>query len=71
MELARQRDLPPYCICHDRTLREIAREAPDSLAQLERVKGMGPHKIKTYGQAILAALKDEAAPSEPRYVDED
>jgi hypothetical protein len=32
---------------------------------------MGPHKIKTYGQAILAALKGDAASGEPRYVDEE
>jgi len=71
LQLARDQQLPPYCICHDSTLKLIAKYAPDSLAKLEQVKGMGPFKVKKYGEAILAALKEEApAASETRYVDE-
>ncbi len=57
MELARDRQLPPYCICHDSTLKLIARLTPDTLAKLEQVKGMGPYKIKLYGERLLEALK--------------
>jgi ATP-dependent DNA helicase RecQ len=60
-ELARQRDLPAYCICHDSTLQEIARLTPAQLGDLHAVKGMGPHKIAQYGQALLAALQDSRA----------
>jgi ATP-dependent DNA helicase RecQ len=56
LHLARERQLPPYCICHDSTLKLIARQAPDDLSSLERIKGMGPHKIKMYGEAILRTL---------------
>ena len=70
LQLARERQLPPYCICHDTTLRQIATHAPDSLAKLEQIKGMGPYKIKMYGEAIVAAVGDSSAPAEPRYVDE-
>src|SRR6185503_15898704 len=42
LQLAREKQLPPYCICHDSTLKQIARAAPDSLDSLERIKGMGP-----------------------------
>jgi ATP-dependent DNA helicase RecQ len=56
MQLAREKQLPPYCICHDSTLKQIARSAPDSLDSLERIKGMGPHKIKLYGEQILRVL---------------
>jgi ATP-dependent DNA helicase RecQ len=56
MQLAREKQLPPYCICHDSTLKQIARAAPDSLDSLERIKGMGPHKIKLYGEQILRVL---------------
>ncbi|HYO10341.1 MAG TPA: ATP-dependent DNA helicase RecQ [Tepidisphaeraceae bacterium] len=69
-ELAREKQLPPYCICHDSTLKSIARRAPDTLAKLEQIKGMGPHKVKMYGEQFIAAVKDDAAPLEPRYVDE-
>ncbi|MEA2708321.1 MAG: ATP-dependent helicase RecQ [Phycisphaerales bacterium] len=71
--LARERQLPPYCICHDKTLKLIARQAPDSLARLEQIKGMGPHKVKQYGEAILAAVREEAGTSDDtiRYVTEE
>jgi ATP-dependent DNA helicase RecQ len=57
MELARTRQVPPYCICHDTTLKEIAQAAPGDLSALEQVKGMGPYKVKTYGPAFLEALR--------------
>ena len=56
-QLAKERKLPPYVICHDRTLKLIAHFAPNDLESLEQVKGMGPHKIKMYGEALLAAIK--------------
>jgi ATP-dependent DNA helicase RecQ len=58
-ELARDRQLPPYCICHDTTLKQIAHFAPDSLEGLEQIKGMGPHKVKMYGEKLLGAVKGE------------
>ena len=60
-QFARDRQLPPYCIVNDKTLKQIARQAPDSLARLEQVKGMGPHKVKQFGEAFLAALREEAS----------
>jgi len=56
-QLARERDLPAYCICHDTTLKLIAQAAPADADALEQVKGMGPHKVRMYGQAFLAALQ--------------
>jgi len=61
LELARQKQLPPYCICHDSTLKQIAQVAPRNLEALEMVKGMGKRTVEQYGAAILGALggKDE------------
>jgi ATP-dependent DNA helicase RecQ len=56
-QLARERDLPAYCICHDTTLKLIAQAAPADADALEQVKGMGPHKVRMYGQAFLTALQ--------------
>ncbi len=56
LQLAREKQLPPYCICHDSTLKLIAHHAPASLDALEQIKGMGPHKIKMYGPQILQSL---------------
>jgi ATP-dependent DNA helicase RecQ len=56
LEQARQRQLPPYCIVHDSTLKQIALLAPGDLASLAQVKGMGPHKLKMYGDRLLEAI---------------
>jgi len=56
-QIARDRSLPAYVICHDATLLQIARFAPADTAALEQIKGMGPMKVKMYGQAFLEAVK--------------
>ena len=55
--IAREKDLPAYCVCHDKTLKLIAHAAPTDVETLEQVKGMGPHKVKLYGSAFLEALQ--------------
>jgi ATP-dependent DNA helicase RecQ len=56
LQIARDRALPPYVICHDATLKQIALHAPTSAVALEQIKGMGPYKVKMYGQAFIDAL---------------
>jgi ATP-dependent DNA helicase RecQ len=56
-ELARVKQVPAYCVCHDRTLKLIAHVAPADARALERVKGMGPYKVKMYGEALLEAMR--------------
>jgi ATP-dependent DNA helicase RecQ len=58
LELARDRQLPPYCICHDRTLKLIALHSPADTESLEQIKGMGPHKVRMYGDRFIKALKE-------------
>jgi ATP-dependent DNA helicase RecQ len=57
LELARDKQLPPYVICHDSTLKTIAKIAPGDLDALGQIKGMGPYKVQMYGQALLDALR--------------
>jgi ATP-dependent DNA helicase RecQ len=59
--LANQRGLPAYVICHDSTLKLIAVHAPRSIAEMESIKGMGPMKVKLYGESFLAALNSANA----------
>ena len=57
--IARERSLPPYVICHDRTLKQLAVVAPAAdIAGMENIRGMGPYKIKMYGQAFLQAMHE-------------
>ena len=55
--LAREKQVPAYCICHDSTLKAIARAAPADLDSLQQIKGMGPFKVQQYGEAFLAAVR--------------
>ena len=52
-EEARRRSVPPYVIFHDRTLTAIAAARPAALADLARIKGVGPAKLATYGEALV------------------
>jgi superfamily II DNA helicase RecQ len=56
-ELARERNVPAYVICHDSTLKYIALEAPGTVEELESIKGMGPMKVKLYGERLLQSLQ--------------
>ncbi len=44
--------------CTHSTLRQIAERRPRSLAELERLPGMGPQKAERFGEAFLATLQD-------------
>ncbi len=54
--LAAEAKLPPYVICHDRTLVELAEKRPQTLAALADITGLGASKIKRYGRAMLDTL---------------
>ncbi|MEV0806794.1 DNA helicase RecQ [Micromonospora sp. NPDC050200] len=55
---AKEQGVPAYVIFHDATLRQIATEAPTSLAGLSQVSGVGENKLARYGEQILAVLTD-------------
>jgi ATP-dependent DNA helicase RecQ len=56
LDAARLAKLPPYVIFHDKTLAEIARIRPVSMAELAAIPGVGPTKLERYGAAVLAAM---------------
>ena len=45
-----------YVIFHDATLREIATQAPATLAELGTISGVGENKLAKYGQGVLEAV---------------
>jgi DNA helicase-2/ATP-dependent DNA helicase PcrA len=51
-------DKPAYTVFPDATLAEIARRRPGSLAELTRVKGVGPAKLEQYGDDVLGIVAD-------------
>ena len=52
-KLAKKARVPPYVICHDKTLIELAQKRPQSLDDLPDITGLGAAKIKRYGKALL------------------
>jgi ATP-dependent DNA helicase RecQ len=57
--LAKRQNVPAYVVCNDATLKLIARDAPRDAESLQRIKGMGPYKVKAYGDLLLAAVRGE------------
>lgn len=49
-------NLPEFMVCHNATLLFIAKEKPQDLVALSKIKGMGDQKIATYGNDIIAIL---------------
>jgi len=60
-ELATEAGLPPYVICHDRTLVELAEKKPRSEAELHGITGLGERKIAKYGARFLAVVAGHKA----------
>ena len=53
---AKEQGVPAYVVFHDATLREIATQAPTTLAALGEISGIGESKLAKYGQQVLDAL---------------
>ncbi len=67
-DVAAARDVAPFVILGDRTLRELAAVRPSSLEKLGRVAGIGEVRLREHGPELLAILdasglpRDVAAP---------
>ena len=55
---AKEQGVPAYVIFHDATLRQIAAEAPGTLAELGTVSGVGENKLAKFGEQILGVLTE-------------
>lgn len=60
-EEANRRGIPPYRVLLDQTLRLIARARPSTAVGLRNIVGMGPAKMRDYGDALLALVREHAA----------
>lgn len=58
LDLAVARNVPPYVIFHDRTLKEMIRAAPRTLDDMREISGIGAHKLTEYGEIFLKALEN-------------
>ncbi|MGC9197576.1 MAG: RecQ family ATP-dependent DNA helicase [Acidobacteriaceae bacterium] len=61
-ETARPSGAPAFMILPDAVLRSIAAHAPQNLAALHVVPGMGPAKVERYGADLIALCRGQAQP---------
>ncbi len=52
--------VPPYVIAHDTLLDALAARPPATIQQLLTMPGIGPKKLETYGEELLALLREYA-----------
>ena len=63
-EIADREGVPPYCIFHDATLREIACARPQSAQELLAIRGIGATKLEKFGSAFLTACRTSSGERE-------
>ena len=62
--LADKSGVPPYVIFHDKTLLELAAVRPQTLDAFLDINGVGPAKLKSYGQKFLEVILSEQKASD-------
>jgi ATP-dependent DNA helicase RecQ len=65
LRLASAAKLPPYIICTDVTLAELAAVRPRNEAALHGITGLGTSKVARYGAALLAAIAEHGTADTP------
>jgi ATP-dependent DNA helicase RecQ len=58
--LADKEGVPAYVVFSDATLREMARQVPQTPLQLRGITGIGPAKLARYGEVFLEVLRSSA-----------
>jgi ATP-dependent DNA helicase RecQ len=58
--LAAERQVPPYVIFSDATLRELARVRPTTTERMRLVYGVGEAKLREFGPAFLKLINEHA-----------
>ncbi|HEX6986091.1 MAG TPA: RQC domain-containing protein, partial [Planctomycetaceae bacterium] len=55
-ELAEERNVPPYVVFNDATLRELARRRPATREELLTIRGVGQLKAEVFGRSFLDTI---------------
>ncbi|HKT55612.1 MAG TPA: DNA helicase RecQ [Microbacterium sp.] len=62
-ERAREQGVPAYVVFNDATLRALAQLRPAGAADLDGISGIGAKKRESYGDAVLAVIREAEAAS--------
>jgi len=55
-EIALKKNLPPYIIFSDTSLREMAEKSPKTQEEFHQITGVGDHKLRKYGAQFLQEI---------------
>lgn len=58
LQLAREQNVPPYIIFHDKSLIEIHEKKPQSLTEFSKISGVGQTKLKRYGEIFIEVIAE-------------
>ncbi|PZO82604.1 MAG: hypothetical protein DI626_10045 [Micavibrio aeruginosavorus] len=58
LSIAREQNLPPYVVFHDKTLTEIAIKKPSTMDEFASIGGVGNSKLEKYGRCFVDAVKN-------------
>ncbi len=56
-KLARQQNVPPYVIFHDKVLLDLLSQRPETLDEMSSISGIGEHKLNKYGDIFIKILQ--------------
>ena len=65
LELAKEQDVPPYVIFHDKTLAAMVAHQPADLDSFNDLSGVGAVKRDRYGAAFLEVIREHGSPQSP------
>ncbi len=57
LDESRKKRVPAFCIFHDRALAQLASDLPTDEVGLLAVSGIGPAKVRDYGESILEVIR--------------
>nr|WP_281254655.1 ATP-dependent DNA helicase UvrD2 [Streptomyces aidingensis] len=63
LERARELGRPAYAVFTDVTLTAIAEDVPSATEELARIPGVGPHKLRQFGEEVLALCAGRELPA--------
>ena len=56
LSIAKENDIPPYMVFHDKTLMDMAAKKPKNLEEMSLVHGVGQSKLQKYGAVFLERI---------------
>lgn len=57
-EISLKRNLPPYIVFSDTSLKEMSTRFPHNLEEFHSITGVGEHKLKKYGDVFLKEIEN-------------